>query len=347
MGDANEPATDSEPVAAKPEKTPAPAPEPEPVTKTVAGDANEPAPDGETAAAVPDQSPAPAPEPEPVTKTVVGDANEPATDDEAATAGEDEATAAAGELLTKPDDDISELVSGVRSPAAGVDEAPISSTAPAKKPAVDVAGPAPAIDTTDPSHDDETDVRVAAPVKKPAEDATTEVATTAEPATPGQVEAAERSKTPAFRGTDETPTPRQTLTIRELLKGTVEVGEHDVFYVHAVTPDDYQGLWGIIQKGVTENFARGVRITVGKRTDTYRVAVPRYADEVLEDRSSSPLGLMIFEKSGETIVYNRRMGRLTQDPDVTLFPGNEIIIVGFKPEELISLYKHFAGADGG
>ena len=56
---------------------------------------------------------------------------------------------------------------------------------------------------------------------------------------------------------------------------------------------------------------------------------------------------MIHRKSRETIVYNRKLGRLTRDPDVTIFPGNELIIVGFKPEELISLYKHFSGADGG
>ena len=140
----------------------------------------------------------------------------------------------------------------------------------------------------------------------------------------------------------------ETITIRELLKGTdIEFGEHDVFYVHAVTPEDRQGLWGIIQKGVSENFARGVRLTIEGRTDTYRIAVPAHADEVLDDRSSSPLGLMIHRKSRETIVYNRELGRLTLDPDVTIYPGNELVIVGFKPEELIDLYKHFAGTDGG
>ena len=119
-----------------------------------------------------------------------------------------------------------------------------------------------------------------------------------------------------------------------------------MFYVHFVTPNDQQGLWGIIQNGVTENFARGVSITSDRGTGTYQVAVPKYADELLDDRSSSPLGLMIYRKSRKTIVYNRELGRLTQDPDVTIFPGNELIIVGFKPEELIGLYHHFAGADG-
>ena len=56
---------------------------------------------------------------------------------------------------------------------------------------------------------------------------------------------------------------------------------------------------------------------------------------------------MIHRKSRETIVYNRKLGRLTLDPDVTIYPGNELVIVGFKPEELINLYKHFAGTDGG
>ena len=144
-----------------------------------------------------------------------------------------------------------------------------------------------------------------------------------------------------------TPAPaEETITIRELLRGTVEIGEHDVFYVHSVTEDDGQGLWGIIQKGVTENFARGVSIRSKGGTDTYRVAVPKHADEVLDDRSSSPFGLMIYRKLTETIVYNRKRGRLTQDPDVTIFPGNELVIVGFKPEELIGLYHHFAGTDG-
>ena len=215
--------------------------------------------------------------------------------------------------MKKPDDDISELVSGPRPATTAEDEAAAPSEEPVKEPAEDTAEPAPV----------------------------------AEPATTREDDAAAPTKTPAFRGTEETAAPRETLTIRELLEGTVEIGEHDIFYVHAVTPDDHQGLWGIIQKGVTENFGRGVRLTIEGRTDTYRVAVPPDADEVLEDRSSSPLGLMIYRKSRETIVYNRKLGRLTLDPDVTIYPGNELIIVGFKPEELIDLYKHFAGADGG
>ena len=312
-GDA-ESAPDAETPAAKEDEAAAPATVP--MKKPVEGNA-ESAPDAETPTTKQDEAAAPAAEP---TKKPGEDDAEAATDSETPAAKLDEAAAATAELLKKPDDDISELVSGARPPATGEDETAAPTAEPMKESAEDDADSAPATE--------------GAPAGEGA------------PATSGE-DGATPAKPPTFRGTEETAAPQGTITIRELLEGTVEVGEHDVFYVHAVTSNDLQGLWGIIQMGVTENFARGVRITIGERTNTYRIAVPPDADEVLEDRSSSPLGLMIYRKSRETIVYNRKLGRLTQDPDVTLYPGNELIIVGFKPEELIGLYKHFAGADGG
>ena len=221
---------------------------------------------------------------------------------------------AAGQILKKPDDDISALVSDRGTATTREDESATPGEETAEKLAMGADESATGAEPSPASEEDD----ATAPAKKPA-----------------------------FRGTDETAASPGTITIRKLLEGTVEVGDHDVFYVHAVTPEDRQGLWGIIQKGVTETFARGVRLTIQGRTDTYQVAVPLHADEVLEDRSSSPFGLMIHRKSRETIVYNRELGRLTLDPDVTLYPGNELIIVGFKPEELEDLYKHFAGTDGG
>ena len=291
-------------------------------------DAAKPAPADETPPAKEDETTAPAEESarKPMEKATA----EPApTDESAPAAGEDEPMAAGGQLLKKPDDDISDLVSDRGTATAREDE----SAAPSEDMAERSAEAA-----------DET-----AAEAEPSPAAMDEApAPSARPATTGKDDATAPAKTSEeLRGTEETRAPRETITIRELLEGTVEVDEHDVFYVHAVTPEDRQGLWGIIQKGVTETFARGVRLTIEGRTDTYRVAVPPDADEVLEDRSSSPFGLMIHRKSRETIVYNRERGRLTLDPDVTLYPGNELIIVGFKPKELINLYKHFAGPDGG
>ena len=230
--------------------------------------------------------------------------------------GEDRTETPATAPMKRADDDIGELLSRTAPAAARKDEAPPPAGAPAKKPQ-------------------------AAAAAEPAPEAVPEAA--------GKSPAkAVRPKTGASRNPEASPpAPRETITIRDVLAGVVEFGEDDVFYVHAVKPGDDQGLWGIIQEAVTGNFARGVRLTLGERTNTYRVAVPKDADELLDDRSSSPFGLMIHRKSQKTIVYNRKLGRLTQDPDVTLYPGNEIIIVGFEPEELIRLYKHFAGADGG
>ena len=169
---------------------------------------------------------------------------------------------------------------------------------------------------------------------------------TAVPATRG-------AKMPSPEAGPPYPAPRDraasgdTITIGELLEGFIEIDENDVFYVHSVTADDRQGLWGIIQQGITENFARGISIPNGDGANVYQVEVPRHADEVLEDRSSSPLGLLIYRKSRHTIFYNRELGRLTQDPDVTIYPGNELIIVGFEPEEIITLYNHFLANGGG
>ena len=242
--------------------------------------------------------------------------------DAAAPAAEARTGTPAAVPMKKADDDIGELLSGkAPAAAAGKDEAPPPAEAPAKKLEPEPAADAEPASVTVPEAPEGT------AGKDPAE--------------------AARAKTGASSSPEDAPAPRETITIRDVLAGVVEFGEDDVFYVHAVKPGDDQGLWGIIQEAVTGNFARGVRLTLGERTDTYRVAVPKDADELLDDRSSSPLGLMIHQKSQETIVYNRKLGRLTQDPDVTLYPGNELIIVGFEPEELIRLYKHFAGTDGG
>ena len=301
--------------------------------------------------------------------------------------GEDAAPTRSVAPMRKADDDVGALVSGAEAPAPGKDGTTAPGRTPARRtaegPAAEAASPAregaaerepgreaPGEDAAPTRSvapmrkaDDDVgalvsgaeapapgkDAPAAGPSGKPPESAAGPASGPAGPAAVGKGEdgAAAAGAAAGSRGPGETPAPREAITIRELLRGTVEVGEHDIFYVHAVTPDDHQGLWGIIQQAVAENFARGVRITLGERTDTYRVTVPENADELLDDRSSSPLGLMIHQKSRKTIVYNREIGRLTQDPDVTLYPGNEIIIVGFEPEELIRLYKHFANADGG
>ena len=70
--------------------------------------------------------------------------------------------------------------------------------------------------------------------------------------------------------------------------------------------------------------------------------IPRDADERLQDRSSSFLGKLIDRKTQESLVYNYRENRMDHNPD-RIYPGQEIVIVNFEPEELVSIYRYFAG----
>ena len=84
-------------------------------------------------------------------------------------------------------------------------------------------------------------------------------------------------------------------------------------------------------------------IRQGKDIETFTVRIPRHADERLPDRSSSFLGLMIDRKTRESYVYNFRDDRMGRNPD-RIFPGQELVIINFQPEELMSIYRHFAAS---
>ncbi|MGI9332162.1 MAG: hypothetical protein ACR2RL_03305, partial [Gammaproteobacteria bacterium] len=145
-----------------------------------------------------------------------------------------------------------------------------------------------------------------------------------------------------FEIVDPADTPAHQVRLRDLLPAGVKFDPNSVFYVRTVTTNDEQGLWGLVQRGLTENFARGVAVNRGDRIETYAVDIPRHADEMRPDRRSSYLGRLIHAKTGQSYIYNlyeRRMGRNPND----IHPGQEIVIINFSPEELIAIYKHFAG----
>ena len=106
-----------------------------------------------------------------------------------------------------------------------------------------------------------------------------------------------------------------------------------------MAPLDEQGLWGIMQRGLTETFAKGIRVGEAERLLT--TEIPQDADERLADRSSSFLGQLLDRKVQETLVYNYRQGLLGQNPDL-IQPGQQLLIVRFSEAELISIYNHFA-----
>ena len=133
----------------------------------------------------------------------------------------------------------------------------------------------------------------------------------------------------------------EAATLADLLQRQKVENPGSIFYLHTVQPTDEQGIWGIVHSGLIDNFARGVAVGRGEAVETYKVQIPRDADERLEDQSSSYLGKLIDRKTKESFVYNYRDDRMGRNPD-RIHPGQEIVIINFEPEELVSIYRHFA-----
>ena len=132
----------------------------------------------------------------------------------------------------------------------------------------------------------------------------------------------------------------QTTTVNELLMGEETVVEHSIFYVRHIISDDAQGLWGIVHNGLVKNFASGIAIRRDQEIEKYQVDIPTNADERLDDDSSSFLGRMIDRKTRESYVYNHERRFIARNPDI-VYPGQDVVIIGFTPEELYEIYEHF------
>lgn len=138
--------------------------------------------------------------------------------------------------------------------------------------------------------------------------------------------------------------PEEMITVSELL-ASVEGQEPSgkTFYIHTVTREDVQGIWGIIQHGLTEQFRKG--ILLAERMDStgeplVTIDLPRQADEPLEDGHSSFLGTLLDKKTEDSYVYNYGNGRMGKNPDY-IMPGQELVVTEFSQEELVEIYKHF------
>ena len=137
----------------------------------------------------------------------------------------------------------------------------------------------------------------------------------------------------------------EAATIAELLMRDGKYDPDSIFYVRTVRSTDNQGIWGIIHDGIMTNFAQGMAIRRGKEVNTYKVDIPRDADELLQNETSSFLGKLIHRKTAESHVYNFKKNRMGKNPDQVL-PGQEIVIINFEPEELIGIYQHFVAEQG-
>ena len=138
----------------------------------------------------------------------------------------------------------------------------------------------------------------------------------------------------------------ESATLAELLEQRMAMKPGSIFYLRTVRPTDDQGIWGIVHDGLIQNFGRGMAIRDGEEIETYTVHIPREADEMSLDRTSSFLGKLIHRKTGESFVYNFRENRMGYNPD-RIYPGQEIVIIDFQPEELIAIYRHFRDSAAG
>ena len=129
--------------------------------------------------------------------------------------------------------------------------------------------------------------------------------------------------------------------LQELLDQPDDNGKR-IFYIHAVKPNDEQGIWGILQSGLTETFARGIKLPQNEKVVTANI--PIEADEVLANRKSSYLGKLLHDKVATTYIYNYRQGLLGQNPNL-ISPGQQLIIVTFTEDELLNVYQHFSQSE--
>ncbi len=137
--------------------------------------------------------------------------------------------------------------------------------------------------------------------------------------------------------------PGEALTLAQILPEEQE-GEEDTFYVHTVTRQDTQGIWGIIQHGLMDQFLKGIPVSMTQDASEKRVLrleIPEAADEPRENGFSSYLGRILDRKTKESFVYNYASGRMGRNPDY-ISPGQELVVSRFSRKELVDIYKHFS-----
>lgn len=134
--------------------------------------------------------------------------------------------------------------------------------------------------------------------------------------------------------------------VRELsVKDIVPSGElpdNALFYLHRVTEQDRQGLWGIIQSGLIQRFRQGLLLEgIARNKELVQVTIPYDADEPLPNGLSSFLGRILNQKVETSYIYNFSTKTMGHDPNL-IHPGQQLILIHFSPEELKRIYQFFA-----
>jgi len=133
----------------------------------------------------------------------------------------------------------------------------------------------------------------------------------------------------------------QELSINEMLPENSPT-TNSIFYIHRVTDLDVQGLWGIIQAGLINEFRQGLRLEgISRNKDLIQAVIPSDADEKLPSGLSSFLGKILADKVDSSYSYNLKTRDI--DFDINLVhPGQQLIIIKFAPDELKQIYQFFS-----
>lgn len=133
----------------------------------------------------------------------------------------------------------------------------------------------------------------------------------------------------------------EELSVKDIVQSG-ELPDNALFYLHRVTEEDRQGLWGIIQSGLIERFRQGLSLEgIAPNKDIVRVTIPADADEPLPTGLSSFLGKILNQKVESSYIYNFSTHTMGHDPNL-IHPGQQLILIHFSPEELKRIYLFFA-----
>lgn len=133
----------------------------------------------------------------------------------------------------------------------------------------------------------------------------------------------------------------QELSLNKIIQ-SAGLPDNALFYLHRVSKHDQQGLWGIIQTGLTDKFREGVHIEgIASNKDSVQAIIPADADEKLRSGLSSFLGKILNNKVNSSYIYNFSTHTMSHDPD-QIYPGQQLIMIHFSPQELSRIYQFFS-----
>tara|TARA_R110002050_G_scaffold268113_1_gene410007 strand:+ start:61635 stop:62732 length:1098 start_codon:yes stop_codon:yes gene_type:complete len=133
----------------------------------------------------------------------------------------------------------------------------------------------------------------------------------------------------------------QAVTLKDLTQSEL-LPDDALFYLHRVTDNDVQGLWGIIQAGLIDKFRHGIQLEgIMLHKDLIQAIIPNDADEKLPSGLSSFLGKILKNKVDNSFIYNLKTRSMGHDANL-VFPGQQLILIHFPPSELKQIYQFFS-----